>query len=326
MDAHHPNIAIVGAGAVGGYYGARLAEAGYPVQFLVRGDYDAIRAKGWRIKSCDGDFAIAPQRVSVHRTPATLASADWVIVTLKATENDSIPAWVRPLLKPTTAILTLQNGLGNEEFLAGHFGAERIVGGLVFACIVRTGPGEIFHSDHGHIHVGSFLSDQKAKAIEIAGILSSAHIRTTVLDELADGRWEKLLWNIPFNGLGAALDLSTDRLVGHPNSLALVRGIMEEVRAAAVAVGTTLDNSLIEKKLRETQSMGPYRTSMQIDRELGRPMEVEAILGNPFRAARSAGIPTPRLEMLYRMLLTVDARRPEILARNQIPPPDGRGS
>src|SRR5215217_5453592 len=119
-------IAIVGAGAVGAYYGGRLTQHGHDVHFLLRGDYSAVKQNGWMVRSCEGDFALPPQSVHAYDDPAKMPKADLVIVTLKTTANDQFDPLIRPLLKGDTTILTLQNGLGNEERLAQLFGPERI--------------------------------------------------------------------------------------------------------------------------------------------------------------------------------------------------------
>jgi 2-dehydropantoate 2-reductase len=312
MSLTDPVIAIVGAGAVGGYYGARLAQHGHSVHFLLRGDYDAVRRNGWTVMSRDGGFRIPPDSVNVYDDPRKMPRADLVIVTLKSTSNDQFVPLIGPLIHDDTAILTLQNGLGNEDRLAELFGAGRVLGGMAFVCINRVSPGVINHTDHGIIRIGEFsTAGATGRANRIASMFSANKVPCEVLDDLRFGRWQKLVWNIPFNGLGATLDLTTDRLVGTEEGLRLVRQLMEEVRAAAGADGVALPAELVDANIDNTQTMGPYRSSMQVDRQQGRPMEVEAILGEPLRRAQAGGVKTPVLEALYRAARVVDegARR-----------------
>ena len=131
--------------------------------------------------------------------------------------------------------------------------------------------------------------------------MSDCGIKCELLSSLRYGRWEKLVWNVPFNGLGAVLDMATDRLIGDDSGMYLLRQIMSEVVDAAHALGISLPRELIESRLAFTKTMGAYRSSMQIDRELGREMEIEAILGEPLRAAAGAGVPTPYMRMLYEL-------------------------
>src|SRR5947207_2171881 len=151
-----PVIAIVGTGAVGAYYGGRLAQHGHDVHFLLRGDYSAVKKHGWVIRSCHGDFSLPASAVRAYDDPAKMPAADLVIVTLKTTANDQFQRSIAPLVKEDTVILTLQNGLGNEERLAELFGAERIVGGMAFVCINRVEPGVVNHIAEGLITLGEF--------------------------------------------------------------------------------------------------------------------------------------------------------------------------
>jgi 2-dehydropantoate 2-reductase len=297
--ASHPRIAIIGAGAVGSYYGARLVQAGHDVHFLLRSDYDAVRRNGMTIRSCAGDFALRPDQLHVYRDPRDVPKADWVIVTLKTTHNDQFDPLIRPLLYDRSAILTLQNGLGNEDRLAFLFGPDRILGGMAFTCINRIGPGSIDHSAHGHIRLGHFKGGPSPLASHIAGIFNNCKIPCDVLADLRYGRWEKLVWNIPFNGLSTVLDQTTDQLLATPEGEQLVGRIMAEVIASARACGAPLEDSLADLNVARTREMGAYRTSMHVDRQLGRDLEVEAILGEPARAGAAAGAPNPTMQTLY---------------------------
>jgi len=315
----HPSIAIVGAGAVGGYYGARLAQHGADVHFLFRSDYSAVRSKGLVVQSHDGDFTLPPERVRAYDDPQKMPAVDLLIVALKTTSNDQLASLVSPLLKPGTMILTLQNGLGNEELLADQFGAERVLGGLAFVCINRIAPGVIRHTDHGLIRLGDFTGPTSStpRARAISDLFNASGIRCEVLDDLRYGRWEKLVWNVPFNGLGAALDLPTGRILATEDGRRLVAQLMGEVIATAQAIGVALPGSVIRNQIERTPTMGDYRTSMQIDRQENRPMEVEAILGRPLGVARSMGVSTPALEWLYRLVRLVNSGKANIGLRNE---------
>lgn len=304
-----PVIGVIGAGAVGTYYGGRLARHGHDVHFHLRADYQAVRTGGLRVRSCEGDFALPPGVVRAYADPREMPKADLVLVTLKTTANDHLAELVGPLVKEETVLLTLQNGLGNEDLLARLFGPEKVLGGMAFVCINRIGPGLVHHIAEGLITLGELTGPPSPRLRQVGRMMQEAGIPIRLLEDLVYGRWEKLLWNMPFNGLSAALDMTTDLLVGSDDGEDLVRGVMEEVIAAARAAdGVTLPRELVEAKIRQTQAMGPYRTSMHLDMQAGRPMEVEAIFGEPLRRARAAGLPVPRLAMLYHMLKLVDAR------------------
>src|ERR1700749_609020 len=144
-------IAVVGPGALGSYYGAKLSRFGEEVHFLLRSDYDAVKRKGITIHSPEGDFNARPK---CARTPQEIGGCDLVLVALKTTANDQFSKLLPPLVDPKTIVLTLQNGLGNEEALAKLFSIEQIMGGLCFVCLNRTAPGVVQHMAHGVVILG----------------------------------------------------------------------------------------------------------------------------------------------------------------------------
>ncbi|HEV8378700.1 MAG TPA: putative 2-dehydropantoate 2-reductase [Tepidisphaeraceae bacterium] len=306
MDVKSPVIAVIGAGAVGAYYGGRLAQHGHDVHFLLRSDYKHVAKNGWIIHSCHGDFKLPPGTMHVYDKPERMPRADWIIVTLKATANDQLEPLIAPLIKENTLILTMQNGLGNEDRLAELFGPQRILGGLAFVCIHRLEPGVIHHIDHGYVRVGEFIESESANARAITDMFRKSKVECDVLDSLNRGRWAKLVWNIPFSGLGGALDMATDELMRSAEGEALVRAIMNEVIAGASGCGVQLPENVINQRMAETRTMGSYKSSMQIDRQQGRPMEVEAILGEPVRQAALAGVAMPIVAELYRLTQVVN--------------------
>jgi 2-dehydropantoate 2-reductase len=335
-----PRIAVVGAGAVGAYYGGRLAQHGHDIHFLVRGDFRAVKENGWTIRSCDGDFILPADSLNLYDAPEAMPRADLVLVTLKTTSNDAFPQLIRPLLGEKTLILTIQNGLGNEDKLAELFGAQRILGGMAFVCINRISPGFIHHMEHGLVRLGVFaergVAARRDRAEAVAALLRKAGIRCEAIDDLRRGRWQKLVWNVPFNGLGAVLDWTTDRLIATEKGRSLVEKLMREVIAAARADGADLIDApsatansveighftteqdrisaIISEQMEHTRSMGAYMTSMQIDRRLGRPMEVESVLGEPFRRARAAQVDTPMLYALYELANLVGSAHADRIA------------
>jgi 2-dehydropantoate 2-reductase len=309
MSLDHPIIAVVGAGALGGYYGSRLIQGGHLVHLHMRSGAAAVRQNGMKIQSRDGDFSLSQNDLHVHDQTATIPKADLVVVTLKTTANHKLPDLLEPLVKEDTAILTLQNGLGNEETIAQKFGADHVLGGIAFVCINRIAPGHISHTDHGLIQIAEFAGPQgdSPRARRIAQIFRDCKINCETIPNLMHGRWEKLVWNIPFNGLGALLDLSTDRLIDSETGLRLVRQLMEEVVAIAAGLGIRFPSDIIQRKIEHTQTMGAYKTSAQIDRQKKRPLEVEAIWGKPLQMAWTAGAITPALTVLYNMLKLADS-------------------
>lgn len=312
-----PRIAVVGAGALGGYYGARLAQAGHEVHFLLRGDFEHVSRHGLRIESCDGDFTLS--EVNAARDSAGIGPCDLVIISLKTTANDVMPELVAPLVGQGTILLTLQNGLGSDELLAARFGAGRVLAGLCFVCINRLGPGHIAHTAEGLIRMGEFSGPAGARADALAALLNDAGIPCRVEASLAAAQWRKLVWNIPFNGLSiAAGGLDTAAILAEPTLEALCRELMREVIAASAGHGHPLPDLLVDEQITRTHAMNAYLPSSLIDWLGNRPVEVESIWGEPLRRARRLGRATPRLEMLYQLLVPLcDPDRPRAAATSK---------
>lgn len=303
-------IAILGAGALGAFYGARLAHAGANVHFITRSDYDAVKANGYKVFSKDGDFELP--HVNVYSTPEDLGPCDMVIVAIKTTANHTLKKLLPPLCHDKTTVLTLQNGLGNEdaiaEALAGTLSepAKHVVGGISFLCSNRTAPGVINHIDHSWIRMAEFVGETQERTQRIVDLFATAEIRCEIYESLMKARWEKLVWNIGFNGLGVAAQADTSVVLNTPELLETLNGIMNEVKTGAEAQGIELLPGIVEKMINNSRSMGPYKSSMQIDYEKGRPLEVESILGEPLRRAKAAGAPCPLMTMLYAVVKRAD--------------------
>ncbi|MGA3267073.1 MAG: 2-dehydropantoate 2-reductase [Verrucomicrobiota bacterium] len=314
-------IGIVGCGALGSYYGAKLCRAGLNVHFLLRSDYDVVRRKGVTVQSVDGDFHVQPV---CARTPAEIGICDLVVIGLKTTANAEFPRLLPPLAGPHSAVVTLQNGLGNEEQLARLLPVEQILGGLCFVCLNRVASGVIHHTAHGKVVLGEFQRPTQARTHELAALLVRAGVVCELTDDLARSHWEKLIWNIPFNGLGVAgtagynalvnpthrlplpaprsAVLTTDLLLGDPRWEQLVRELMREVIAAANALGHHVSELQVDEQISRTRIMGAYKASTLIDFERRQPLELESMFLEPLRRAQSAGVPVPRLTALCDVL------------------------
>lgn len=304
-------IAVVGSGAVGGFYGAKLAYYGRDVHFLVRGENERVRLRrfGWQVKSREGNFRVA--KVQAYASTEEIGPCDLVIVALKATANDALPSVLPPLLGEGTMLLTLQNGLGGDEFLAQRFGAERVLGGLCFVCLNKTAPGVIEHGGYGTITLGEFAGYPLPRTHDIAWEFKRCGIVARVVADLAEARWRKLVWNVPFNGLTllatamrgpGAEPVSTAGVLADDALAYLARQLMEEVMAAARKLGHTIPADFADLQFKRTAEMGRYLPSTLLDHLAGRPLELDAIWGEPYRRAFNAGAQVGRMEMLFRLL------------------------
>jgi 2-dehydropantoate 2-reductase len=302
-------IAIVGAGAVGSYYGAKLAHQ-FPedlnIHFLLRSDYDSVHKRGIEILSPQGDFVLHP--VQAQRSPQEIGECDLVMIALKSTANAVLSSLLPPLMKDDTALLTLQNGLGNEEFLAQHFGTERVLGGKCFVCLNRIAPGVIRHIGHGIITLGEFKRKPQARTHDIASRFVASGVRCEVCENIEEVLWRKLVWNIPFNGLsiaagrmsaGKRTGKDVGQILADPELLERTRKLMKEVIAIAAACGVPIADDYATFQVERSHPMGAYKPSSLLDWEAGREVEIEAIWGEPLQRAQQHGLLAPELEALH---------------------------
>ena len=300
--------AIIGSGALGGYYGGRLAYGGAEVHFLLHSDFDHVIKHGMIIESTQHGDVTLP-RVNAYRDVADMPRCDVVIVGLKSTSNALLPKLLLDVVKDDGVVLTLQNGLGPEDDAAAVVGAERVLGGLCFLCSNKVGPGHIQQQRFDHVKIGEHATRGVSERMRmISADFEAGGIKAQCVEDLPFARWQKLVWNVPYNGLSAVLGVDCTVLMRYAEPL--VRELMLEVVAATQAVlGAQIDIAFVEKMLENTRNMDAYRPSMMIDREMGRPMEVEAIYGEPVRRAEAAGCAVPKIRMLYEQLKLLDQLR-----------------
>ena len=297
------NIAIIGAGAVGTFYGGKLTRAGLTVQFQ-SGFMFAAKTKKIQIKSVWGDFDFP---IQVFRDVKLMKKADFILLTAKTCNpaNDLIQYsnLIKKILKPNSIILVLQNGINMEEKLGKVFPKNPILGGLAFTCINRISHKEIHHIDYGQIKIGSLNGKFEKEAELITNIFLNSGIDTTHEKNLRQARYEKLLWNVPFNSLSVIGNKSsTKEIIEFKPLFDLSKKLMLEVRSIAKKENIDLKKSLIDEMLERTKKMKPYKTSMLLDFEKGNTMEVESILGEVYRNAKKLKVATPNLDYTYSLM------------------------
>ena len=310
MYSNSPEILVVGAGAVGVYFGGRLAQAGARVYVVARSDAKALEGNGgvYKIKSIDGDFDFKPQRVLSSASECPV-KPDFLIVSLKALPDVDPVALARPAVGPGTAILVLQNGIGNEDRFAEAFPDNEILGAIAYIGASRPAPGQVLHQDVCKLVLGRFPKGPSARADALCSLFNKAKVNCKASPDIVLNRWSKLLWNAPYNPIsviGGHADTKT--MTEIPEVVALSRKVMEEVAAIAKADGYELSSEAIESNLSLTARMSPYKTSMLQDFEAGRPLELEAILGNPLKVAARHGVEAPSLRALYALLKLVSRK------------------
>lgn len=297
-------IAVIGSGALGGFYGAKLAHAGFDVHFLMRRDYHAVRQNGLTVKSYQGDFHL--DHVNCYQNVADIGPADLIFIGLKTTANHHFKELVGPLVKPGSLALLAQNGLGGEEQLAALFGAHRVGGALAFLCSNRLEPGLIHHLDYGYLRIGNFQRPPDDTLRTVSDMMNHSGIECQVVDDLTLARWKKLVWNIPFNGLSALLDKQVNQIMADPVLYDHADSLMREVQAAAGANGLVIPDEFLATMMDYSAKMEPYYTSMHLDRRAGQPLETDAIVGEPLRRGRAQGLDLPEMQSLYQGLLALE--------------------
>lgn len=311
-ESARPRIGIVGTGAIGGYYGLMLARAGFEVHFLLRSEYAAVARDGLRVRHAQlGELHLA--QVNAWRSAEEMPPCDWLLVGAKSTANAELAPLLVRLAAPGAKVVLLQNGLGVEDALRPLLpDTLHLLGGLCFICVHREAPGVVVHQAQGVCNLGYHSGPADAaqrQAVLEQGVawLREAGIESSVIADLAQARWQKLVWNIPYNGLSVLLRSSTAALMGNPDSRALLQALMEEVVAAAQACGHRLPEHYAQKLLAYTERMPDYLPSMYHDFAEHRPAELAALYQAPLAAAAAAGAQMPRVGMLYQTLAFLQA-------------------
>ena len=287
---------IVGVGAIGGFYGGKLAHSGLDVHFLSHSDYQFVKERGLQIDSCDGSFHL--DKVNVYQNAGDMPKCDVVVVGLKTTNNHLLRELLPPLLHERTVVILIQNGIGVEADVQAMFPETQLVGGLAFICSAKTEPGRVRHQCYGSVNLANYSCRDEALFTSVLNDFTNAGIDAASVP-YEEARWKKAVWNMPFNGMTVALNTRTDLLLKNPATRQLIRDLMMEVVEASRALGVTgVDEAFVEKMIDMTDNMTPYSPSMKLDFDFHRPMEIHYLYTRPIEIARAAGYRMHKLEML----------------------------
>jgi 2-dehydropantoate 2-reductase len=290
-------IAVVGTGALGGWYAGLLAQSGHEVHCLARSDHAVISARGLLLKNKGHETTVRVASASAEGE--AVGPCDLVVVTTKSTANTILPRLLKPLLGPATLLVTLQNGMGNVEVIAQVMPYDRIVAGLCFVCINRVAPGVIDTTLAGYVRMAASRGDINPAVTTCVEVFKAAGVDTAAEASLESVLWKKLCWNIPFNGLSIAGGaITTDVILADPVLTDRARTLMKEVQAASVARGHGFNDQHVQRQFEVTVGMGPYRPSSLIDFVEGREVEVEGIWGEPLKRGQDVGVVMPELVRL----------------------------
>lgn len=310
-----PRIGIIGTGAIGGFYGVMLARAGFDVHFLLRSEFCAVAERGLQLHSAPfGALTLNP--VQAYSRAEDMPPCYWLLVGAKTTSNSELAPAIIQAAAAGAKVLLLQNGLDVEDGLRELLpDSLHLLGGLCFICVHRAGPGIIEHQALGAVHVGyhsgPVMADAPARQQIVeqgAGLFRTAGLDSQAMANLQQARWQKLVWNVPYNGLSVLLGASTSPLMADQHSRELIQALMAEVVQGALACGHSMPPGYAEHLFKVTEKMPDYWPSMYHDFLQQRPLELAAIYARPLASARAAGCPMPKIEALYQALCFIDGR------------------
>ena len=296
--------AIIGTGAVGSYYGGKLAHSGCDVYFLLHSDYEYVKQHGLQVDSCDGSFHL--DHPQVYNNTADMPKVDVVIVALKTTRNHLLATLLPPLLHKDTLVLLIQNGIGPEPELQKLFPDLYFAAGLAFICSSKTEPGRVNHQCYGSINIGNYSCKDTRIMDQLIADFNQAGVKALEV-EYREARWKKAVWNMPFNGMTVVMNAQTNQLLANSATRELIHRQMMEVIGAAQALGVqNIDASFADKMIDMTLTMTPYSPSMKLDYDFHRPMEIAYLYSHAIAEAHAVGYSMPCLEMLEAQLKFLD--------------------
>lgn len=319
-------IVIAGAGAIGGYIGARLTRAGADVVLFARGPHlRAMQDRGLEVISAEGDFSVRPQ---VASDLGSIGTADVVILGVKAHGLTTLVPALMPVLGPETAVLSTQNGIpwwyfqrhgGPHEGLhlervdpggvvASAIEPRRVVGSIAYFATEIAEPGVIRHTEGNRISLGEPDGTRSDRVRAIAEALGGAGLRCPITTRIRHEIWVKLLGNVAFNPISALTSATLERIARHPDVSQLVRAVMAETEAVAARLGIELPIT-IDQRIAGAERVGAHKTSMLQDAEAGRPMEIEAVVGAVVELGERLDVPMPATRAIYACVKLLDEHR-----------------
>lgn len=301
-------VTVVGAGGVGGYFGGRLVQAGVDVTFVARGAHlDALKANGLHVRSVRGDFTV-PVRATEDLSSSS--AADYVLVTVKSYDNDRVALTLGPLVGDDTAVVSLQNGVDNEERFSAILGEDRVVGGAAYIFATIAEPGVIDHTGGpASVVVGEWRGGTSQR---VASLVEAFRAADVTADESATIRavlWSKFAFICAQAGVTAAVRLPIGEIRSQPAGRELFRNLVAEVCAVAAAEGIELPSDLLDRTLGIADALEPGSgSSLQHDLVHGRRMELDTLLGEVVRRGEKHGVDVPTSRAVYGVLQPWAAR------------------
>lgn len=294
-------ILVIGAGAIGGFYGGKLSQAGAEVSVLCRSNYEQVKKLGFFIESCWGNFNFTPKEVLSDLSDyCQKADFDFILIATKVLPKTLNTKLVAKILNQNTSIVLLQNGIHIEKKWQQEFPNHHLISILAFVCVAKNSPTTIKHQDYGRLIVGDFPSGVSSKTLSLIELFQKSGVAVEPSKNIQTQRWKKLVWNAAFNPISVISGgFNTEQILENFKTSNLAHQIMQEICVLAKLDGCELQEDIVEKTIELTKKMKPYKTSMLLDFEEKRPMEIEAILGNALKFAKEKSAKTPCLEGVY---------------------------
>ncbi len=301
-------ILMVGAGSVGGFFGARLAKTNPNVSFLLRPKtLAAVKRNGLTIRSADGPFTVRPQAAADVRE---LPQPDLIVLGVKAYDLDEVLTQLEPAITEKTVILTLQNGIDTEDRLLARLQRDCVVGGVAYIYSKIAEPGVIDHYKKGTVTIGELMGYESDRLLAIRDVFVSANIACHLSKDIRRSKWEKMCWNCVFNPITVLIDDHVAKALDHPEMTGVIRQIVGEVAAISAAMKVPLPLDMAERVVKATQEIRDIHTSMYDDWKAGRRTEIDCLNGFIVQKGRELGIPTPVNEALTAMIKTITEKEP----------------
>lgn len=296
-------ILMVGAGSVGGFFGARLAEKNPGVSFLLRPNtLTAVKQNGLTIRSAERTFTVRPQAASDARE---LPRPDLIVLGVKAYDLDEVLNQIEPVLTEKTVLLTLQNGIDTEDRLLARVQRDCVVGGVAYIYSKIAEPGVIEHYKKGGVAIGELMGYESDRLLAIRDLFTSAGISCQLSKDIRRTKWEKMCWNCVFNPITVLLDDRVAKALDHSEMMGVIRQIVGEVAAIAATLKVPLPPDMAERVVKASQEIRDIHTSMYDDWKAGRQTEIDYLNGYIVAQGRKLGIPTPVNEALTAMIKAV---------------------
>lgn len=293
---------IIGAGAIGTFYGSKLSQVGDQIIIWSRNDSEIIAKNGYKIKSYMGDYVFNPYLV-IKNLHDLREDIDFIIVSTKVLPDIDIVGLISKVIKKNTAIIIIQNGIHIEKNIADKFSSNQIISALAFIGVSRTNPNEINHQEYGKLIFGNYNNIDSIAINYFANSLEKSGLEILLSSNILSERWKKLIWNGAFNPLSVVLGKkNTQQILENNLAIDLAKNIMQEIVMLAKHDGCSFEDDIIDKNILATKKMSPYKTSMLLDYEANRPMEIQAIIGNAVKFAQSKSLSIPYLSTIYAII------------------------